>query len=137
MPRSDDSLTRLTVEDLMATELLVVGPFDPIAKALDRLATSRVHHLPVVDERGAVVGILSDRDLLRALAGDKSRTDPVGAAMSTEVYSLHREAPADQAVRLMREHEVNSIVVLGPGGVLEGIVTSRDFLRVAEGALRA
>ena len=71
-----------TVESLMSTGVLSVREGEPIAKALDIMSTAALHHLPVVDGRGHLLGLLSDRDLLRGLAGDKNSTDPVGAVMT-------------------------------------------------------
>lgn len=125
-----------TVEDLMTTNVVSIKEADPIAIGLDLMVTSSVHHLPVVDSQARVVGMLSDRDLLRGLAGDKGRTDPVGTVMSRHVRAVASTTHAHVAAKLMMEGGFNALPVVGPDGVVAGMITSSDFLAVAESALR-
>lgn len=125
-----------TVEDLMTTELLSIGEGDPIAKALQVMSTALVHHLPVVDASHHVVGLVSDRDLLRGLAGDKNRTDPVGTVMSRSVKTVKSGTHAHTAARVMIDAGIHSLPVESEEGVLVGMITASDFLAVAEAALR-
>jgi CBS domain-containing protein len=125
-----------TVEDLMTTNVLTVREGDPIAKALQLMTSAVLHHLSVVDERHRVIGLVSDRDLLRGLAGDKNRTDPVGAVMSREVRTAKAGTHAHTAARMMLDAGIHSLPVEREDGALAGMVTASDFLAVAEAALR-
>ena len=125
-----------TVEELMTSDVLTVREGDPIAKALHVMSTAVIHHLPVVDERHHLVGLISDRDLLRALAGDKNRTDPVGAVMQRAVKTVKVKTHAHTAARVMIDLGIHSLPVEREDGTLVGMVTANDFLAVAETALR-
>ncbi|HQY60047.1 MAG: CBS domain-containing protein [Myxococcales bacterium] len=124
------------VDELMITDVLSVREGEPIAKAMHVMATARVHHLPVVDGRYHLVGLVSDRDLLNALAGDKNRTDPVGAVMQTPVKSVRATTHAHTAARTMLDSGIHSLPVVAEDGALVGMITASDFLAVAEEALR-
>lgn len=124
------------VDALMTTDVLSIREGEPIAKAMQLMATARVHHLPVVDGRHHVLGLVSDRDLLGALAGDKNRTDPIGAVMTANVTTVRATTHAHTAARLMLDVGIHSLPVVGDDGALIGMITASDFLVVAEAALR-
>ncbi len=120
----------------MTTDVLSIREGEPIAKALHVMSTALVHHLPVVDERHHLVGLVSDRDLLRGLAGDKNQTDPVGAVMQRAVQRVRRGTHAHAAAQVMIDSGIHSLPVEGEDGALVGMVTASDFLAIAELALR-
>ncbi|CAN5792364.1 hypothetical protein BH11MYX4_BH11MYX4_42580 [soil metagenome] len=123
------------VSDLLTSAVHSVGEDDKILRALESMLEASIHHNPVLDGEGRVVGILSDRDLLRALAGDMRRVDPVGDVMSRQVVTVRPSTPAQEAAQLMLERGISALPVVDDAGKLCGIVTSRDFLRVAKNAL--
>ena len=63
----DESGEHIAIRELMTPDPVVANAGDPIGKAMERLVIDRVHHLPVVED-GKLVGIVSMRDLLHALA---------------------------------------------------------------------
>jgi acetoin utilization protein AcuB len=88
-------------------------------------------HLPVVDDRGRLVGILSDRDVLRSLgpdAPDKEALAAIPAAdlMSTDLVTVGPEDSLVTAVKLLLDHGISSLPVL-TDGVLVGILTTTDL----------
>lgn len=127
---------RRTVSEFMTTSVLSVEESDSIARALETMATAAVHHLPVVDRARCVVGVLSDRDLLNGLATGRSRADAVGGVMTRSVRTVTQATHAHEAVVAMLEGGFSSLPVERDDGTLVGIVTARDFLEVAEAALR-
>lgn len=56
--------SHVVVRDVMTPQPMVIRPTDSVAEALRRLVTGRRRHLPIVDERGGVVGVMSIRDIL-------------------------------------------------------------------------
>ena len=125
----------LHVSDLLTSSVHSVGEGDKILRALESMLEASIHHNPVLDGEGRVVGILSDRDLLRALAGDMRRADPVSDVMSREVVTVRPSTPAQDAAQIMLERRISALPVVDDAGKLCGIITSRDFLRVAKNAL--
>ncbi len=75
-------LTDITVQSAMATKVVSCRPEDTLAAAEQALAGSRVRRLPVVDEAGRLLGILSSADLLRA-AGSRNDATPLLRALAT------------------------------------------------------
>jgi CBS domain-containing protein len=121
-----------TVEALMTSPAIDVAPSDSIAAA--RLAMERawVRHLPVVQD-GKVVGILSDRDLLRG--ADRVKT--VAEAMTPQPLTVYVDTPAREAVALMLQHRIGALPVVGIDMGLIGVVTEADLLLEAHAALVA
>jgi CBS domain-containing protein len=120
----------IRVEDLMSTAVIAVKASDALDLARDQMEVAGIRHLPVVDEHQQVVGILSNRDLLRA--GPKGR---VGEHMTTQVVTVLGSARAADAAARMQELKIGSLPVVGEDQRLVGIITETDFLGVAWRAL--
>lgn len=125
----------LTVADLMSTAVLTLQAKDTTSAADLEMRMAGIRHLPVVDDRNHVVGMLSNRDLYRAF-GSGTKIRRVHEIMTTGVITVTEETPAYQAARLMIKHKIGSLPVVGDEEQLVGIVTETDFLRVSYRALR-
>lgn len=123
----------LRVRDLMSTALMTVNASDTIAEAHAEMEVGIVRHLPVVDDRGRLVGVLSDRDILRVLSARKPRR--VSEVMSRDVITTRPDADAHVAAELMLDHKISSVPVVGEDGVLVGLVTQTDYVDLARRAL--
>lgn len=124
---------RVKVVDLMSTALVTVAEGDLVTEARERMEVAGIRHLLVVDARGHLVGVLSDRDLLRAAAA--ARALRVGDVMSRDPVTIRSDAPAHVAATMMIEHQIGSVAVVDDGDALVGLVTQTDFLDVARRAL--
>jgi acetoin utilization protein AcuB len=95
----------------------------------------RFRHLPVVDEWGQVVGIVSDRDLTHVPftatpAGQSVPTSmPVERIMTAVVISVRPDDDITEAARLMLEHRIGALPVVDHGRLV-GIVSEIDLLRM-------
>ncbi|HUH06092.1 MAG TPA: CBS domain-containing protein [Kofleriaceae bacterium] len=117
----------------MSTALITVGPKDSVNRADLEMKLAGIRHFPVVDARNHLVGVVSDRDLLRGFAhGDVVSID---AVMTTDVQTVSEETSAAEAVELLLEHKFGCLPVTGDEGQLVGLVTETDFLQVAYRAL--
>ncbi len=121
----------LKVSDLMTTALVTIHVGNAVSHADAEMRLAGVRHLPVVDERQRLVGILSNRDLLGALAKTRGKTVHVVDVMTRNVKTIRASAQAREAAELMLEHKIGSLPVLGDEGQLVGLVTETDFLRLA------
>jgi CBS domain-containing membrane protein len=119
---------KMTVADLMTTPPLVVRPSATTAWARTRMRRADVRHLAVVDARGQLAGILSDRDLARP-----GRT--VADVMTSSPLSVRPETRASEASALLLDHKIGALPVVDEEGRVVGIVTETDFLRLAHQAL--
>lgn len=136
----------MTARDLMTPDPITVPPDASISDAWDLMSEHDIRHVPVVQD-GAIVGMLSSRDLplsdiLRllsvegAVALNQKLAKPVSEIMSRDVISVEPQARAIDVVRLLLEHKIGAIPVVGAttGRVL-GIVSYIDVLRALQDRL--
>lgn len=119
-----------TVGHLMSTDLFTVRP-DDLVEMVSRVMEWRdVRHVPVEDEEGRLVGIVSHRSLLRMQADrlpGEGELVAVRQIMNPDPISVAPTTPVSEAVELMRSRRIGSLPVV-EGGRLVGIVTVYDFL---------
>lgn len=123
----------LTVGDLMSTAVLTIKASESLKEAHAEMELGVIRHLPVVDDRGHLVGVISDRDLLSSLHGRKPRS--VAEVMTREVLTTRADTQAHAAASLMLDHKISSLPVVDSTGVLVGIITQTDFLELSRRAL--
>ena len=119
-----------TVGHLMSTDLFTVRPDDLVEMVARVMGWRDVRHVPVEDEGGRLVGIVSHRSLLRMLAdglpGGRELV-AVRQIMNPDPVSVSPTTPAAEAVELMRRRRIGSLPVVEDGRLV-GIVTVYDFL---------
>lgn len=126
----------LTVDQLMTTALVTARVEEPIDSIDFEMQMAAIRHIPVVDERNHLVGIVSQRDLLRSMARrPNGRRIPIGSIMTTRVLTVQASDPAADALDVLLENKIGCVPVLGEQGQLVGLVTETDFLRLARDVL--
>lgn len=131
-------MSNLRVRDLMTSNVLVVGPDDPVTKIRDLMADRHIRHVPVVDGED-LVGVVSDRDLLaRALGSDTDLplslqaelfdADKVRDVMTWDVETIDVDDDVTTAAQVMLDNKYGCLPVLEEGK-LAGILTEADFVR--------
>jgi len=126
----------LNVEDLMSTAVISLKETDTLGRAHLEMHVATIRHIPVVDDRNHVVGILSNRDLIGAIATRQDTGVPVAELMTRSVRTVRQGLPAHQAAEILLEEKIGSLLVVGDDEQLVGIVTETDFLSVAHKALQ-
>ena len=119
-------------------------PDDLVDLAASVMHWRHVRHVPVEDDEGRLVGLLSHRSLPRLVAGrgtgQLGESVTVRDIMKADPLTVSPQMPTLEAIDLMREHGVGCLPVV-EGGALVGIVTAHDFLaasaRLFEERLRA
>jgi signal-transduction protein with cAMP-binding, CBS, and nucleotidyltransferase domain len=115
-----------TVSDFMTAHPTVVEVTDTVRAVAETMATQDVGAL-VVAENGAVVGIVTDRDLVvRGLATGVGLDAPVGQLITDTLVSVGPDDGVAEVVQLMRDNAVRRVPVLD-GTVAVGIVTIGDL----------
>lgn len=120
----------LTVSDLMTTRLITVNASEPIKEARAEMEIGVVRHLPVIDDRGRLVGVVSDRDLLSS-----PRAKRVADVMTRDVVTTRPEVSASEAASVMLDNKISSVLVVNDDQLLVGMVTQTDYLELARRAL--
>lgn len=127
----------LTARDLMTTSLLTFKPKQTLLNAMQALLKYGVSGGPVVDEDGAVVGILSEVDCLRMIASDEFYSDDQeeGALVEQFMTRNGRTITADLGIYAISHYFLTSPIRRLPvveNGRLIGQVSRRDVLRGVE-----
>jgi len=125
-----DNYEQLTVADLMTPSPETASPQDTLAEVKSTMELSSIHHLPVTDGDGQVVGILSHRDLLRAIA-DYELTAPIGGLMTQDTLCVQPHTRLCEASALLLDHKIGALPVVDDNDQLVGIITETDFVRFA------
>jgi len=138
-----------TVGDVMTTRVIAVKRSADYKEICWVLRQYRVSACPVINDDGNVVGVVSEADLLYKVAdpsppsglirlrwklGEESKVNAVtaGQLMTTPAISIQPEAPVQVAAQVMQDRRVRRLPVVGPGGLLIGIVSRSDLLSVYE-----
>lgn len=123
----------LTVRDLMSLRLLVVQQTASVGRTQAEMKLAHIRHFPVVNRKNELVGVVSQRDLFRALGpGTKGKSLAISQIMTTDIQTVRADQPAHEAARLMRKLKVGMLPVVGREETLIGIITETDFLAAAE-----
>jgi len=126
------------VRDIMTAKVVYMleeENLERIGKGMERF---KFRHLPVVDV-GKLVGIVSQRDYLRASVSDLDpdfalkndnlkRNIFVAEIMTRDVVSVRPDTPLLEAAKLLREHRFGCLPVTEADGSLVGVVTDYDFV---------
>jgi len=131
----------LLVRDVMTKDVVTLERNEKLVVADDVMRLGRIRHLPIIDEEGALAGIVSQRDLfhsglLRALGFGTHAKDRalellvLKEAMKTEVVTVTPDAPLREAAKLMLERKIGCLVVV-EGRKIVGILTESDFVKLA------
>lgn len=132
---ADWSESYRTVGQFMSTDLFTLRPDDLVDLAASVMDWRHVRHVPVEDDAGRLVGLLSHRDLLRLLSKRGTgalRAGPVTVRdiMKADPVTVSPQTATLEAIDLMRARGVGCLPVV-ENGTLVGIVTAHDFLNAS------
>ena len=101
-----------------------------VSEAVAVLNTHRIGAVVVVDTKGHVAGILSERDIVRRLSGDpiKLLSSPVSAVMTPKVITTDSRASVSDLMELMTRHRVRHLPVVETGELV-GIISIGDVVK--------
>ncbi|OCP03931.1 MULTISPECIES: CBS domain-containing protein [unclassified Ensifer] len=138
----------MRVKDVMTISLVKLSPDNSVRQAAQIMIDNHVSGLPVVDDDGRLVGLISEGDLIRRteLGGGVPTADPtraagerahayvrrsswrVGDAMTADPVTIDEDAPIGRVAALMQERSIKRIPVLRDGRLI-GIVSRADLLQ--------
>ncbi len=130
----------MTVSDIMSRRVATVTLDDRLRTVKQIFDSSKFHHLLAVEDDGTLYGVVSDRDLLRALSPfigsivetgrDIATLDkPVHQIMTRKPITLPADASIAEAIRVFLEHPVSCIPIVDAQFKPVGIVSWRDVLK--------
>lgn len=116
------------VGQVMTREVVVVTPSTSLQELKEIMRKRRISGVPVVDDNGDLVGVISIEDLLRAFEqGVINGT--VGERMSTTLITVQESESVDAAVSKFQQTGVGRLPVLNASGQLVGVLTKGDITR--------
>ena len=145
-----------TVADVMTSEVLTVKKETALKEAIQILANKKISALPVVEETGKLVGILSEGDLMWQESGvepppyimlldsiiylqnpaqhdkaiHKALGQTVGEVMSDRPLTIKPQQSVREAARLMHDKKIRRLPVVDEGDCVIGIITQGDIVRM-------
>jgi predicted transcriptional regulator len=130
------------VRDIMPEKMVTVSAGDTLSTVEDIMTLGRVRHMPVT-QAGKLVGVVSERDLLRAslstlssFGADQRRAFlqavEIARVMSTPAITIGPEATVEAAARIMADEKIGCLPVV-QGERLLGLITETDLLRYFAG----
>lgn len=124
------------VSDYMTVVPVTVETGMRLSDALDRMYSDNIRHLPVVDNDGKLVGMISTRDIaaVAAMRGINPEKATVEMAMAMVPFSCADHSPLLAVIERMERDRLGSVVVTREGKPV-GIFTTTDALRVLRGKL--
>lgn len=143
------------VADVMRRDTVTVFPDTPVEEVISRIACNDIQRVAVVDQAGFFLGLISDRDLLAAFAGQhqgiwdylvskipftergrlqKELQEHLQArtareVMNTAIITVQKDAPLNEAIRLMLDKALKRLPVLDAQGKFTGMVSREALLR--------
>jgi CBS domain-containing protein len=130
--RQDSGAKRMatTLADIMTADVFTVRPDDVVDLAASVMDWQHIRHVPVEDEQGKVIGLLTARELLHLHGRRRKEPQAVRDIMNTSFATAAPDLDVREAMRQMLAAETGCILVVREG-LLVGIVTERDFLKAA------
>ncbi|MFI8340916.1 CBS domain-containing protein [Streptomyces sp. NPDC085639] len=136
--------SRYTVSDVMTHTAVAIGREASYKEIVELMHQWKVSAVPVLEGEGRVVGVVSEADLLPkeefrltnpALPEQLEEASKAGAVLAEELMSspaitVHPDAPVAEAARIMARKRVKRLPVVNALGMLEGVVSRSDLLKV-------
>lgn len=127
------------VRDLMTSEVVTLRADENVSSFRDVLYDHGFRHVPVVDVEGNLVGLVTERDLLRNVLTDQADvpisvreetmySTQIGDIMVQDVQTVEPEDLLPHAAQIMLENKFGCVPVTD-GALLVGILTESDFIR--------
>lgn len=130
----------MLVRDCMTSPAITIGPDAPFQEALELMRQHHFRRLPVVDYQDALVGIVSERDLLHAAPSPASSLSmwelnyllwklQVKTLMTEKVVTVYSDTPIEVAARIMVDRKIGGLPVINTDGHVVGVITETDIFR--------
>lgn len=132
---------RPRIDEAMAKKIFSVLPDTPIREAYEYMKEKRVRHLLVIDRDDVVMGLLSDRDLNRAMTTRVEKTDSLKIVaehfnpedevqdyMSWDIKTMNVESSIRKVGLMMLQEKISSVVITDDRMNVRGIITTDDLI---------
>ena len=118
----------LTAAAIMTDELVTIHPDAPIMEAIELLTEKKISGLPVVDDDGRLVGVITEFAMLAMVYDRHVQSQRVGQHMTREVISVEADDTIGRVADLCIVHRVRRLPVMRDGRLV-GLIARRDVLQ--------
>ena len=122
-------------KDIMSTDVVTIDPEDMTDRAVSLLVEHRISGLPVVDDAGNLVGVITEFDLLDLICDFPTENGQVHQYMSSEVQGVEQDASWVEIADIFRMHTLRRLPVTHDGKLV-GIIARHDLMRAIQQARR-
>ncbi len=130
----------MNVSDRMTKNPYTVTKSDSVTDARIIMKRENIHRLPVIDKKGNLIGIITEKDILYASPSPATTLDvwemssllanlEVGAVMTSNALSCPSDTPIEEAARLLSDNNIGGIPVVDDN-ILTGIITESDIFEI-------
>jgi acetoin utilization protein AcuB len=130
----------MLVKDRMTPDPFCGRPEMPVTEAQELMREKKIRHLPIVDDDGTLVGLITQRSLLRALPSDVSNFSrfeisyvlakiKVRDVMATDLITVDQNTAVEEAARVMADQRIGCLPVM-QDDTLVGIITDNDLFTI-------
>jgi uncharacterized protein (DUF39 family)/CBS domain-containing protein len=118
------------VKEIMTRDVVTVRESDAVEKVASIMINREINHLPVIDEEGRLIGIVTSWDISKAVSqGLKT----LGKIMTRKVITTTEEELLEEAARKMAEHNISGLPVIDEERRVRGIITTEDVSKYLGG----
>jgi len=117
----------VTARDVMRTDLVTVRPEVPVRDAIALLMQHRISGLPVVDATQRLVGVVTEKDVLRLLYEEPGQVTSVEQLMTRGVRAFQQDAPLEQVCDCLMANHFRRVPILD-GDRLVGLISRADLM---------
>jgi len=130
----------MLIGERMSQPVITIHPDVPVQEAIALMTKEGIRRLPVVDQRGQLIGIVTNLDLLHASPSDATSLSvwelnyliskiTVDEIMSKDVITVAKDLPVEEAARIMADNKIGGLPVLEDHTVI-GIITETDLFKI-------
>ncbi len=114
-------LSKATVKDVMSTNVVTLQENQDIKKAAELMLTKNKTHVPIVNSKNEIIGIITAWDLSKAIA---KNTDNIEDIMTRDVLTCYEDDSIDDVARKMEEHRISGLPVINEKNQVIGSISS-------------
>ena len=130
----------MLIRERMTRNPVLCPPELPVNEAFDLMKKERIRRMPVTDKHGRLVGIVSDKDLLRVSPSPATTLSAfeipyllskvkVSDVMTKKVITVSEDTPIEDAARIMVDNKIGGLPVVNQENVVVGIITETDIFK--------
>jgi CBS domain-containing protein len=123
------------VRKYMNTNIVSASENSSIKEVVKLMAEKNIGSVIIVNELNKPVGIVTERDIIRALAQGKTLENKVSEIMSSSLITIKEDSPITSALTLMRTYNIRHLPVVDDSGNLKGVISIRDVVKAIDNLL--